>query len=409
MPTPHSPAAPGLPGQASGPDVPAVAHVARRALTMVPGAPPIDDAAVIVRGREVLDAGVRRTVLRGFSGPVTDHGPATLLPGIVNAHCHLELSHLHGAIPPGLDFTAWVRRLLSLPMAGFEEAAVSEAIRGMAETGTAFVADIATRHPGKSLVALSREGMAGTVFFEAFGYAPPTGQEPDWPGGMPPASGASGRPETPGAPDVSLAGHALYSTHPDRLRAAKAWTGRHDRPFSLHLAEHRGEVELLATGGGEFAELLRKRVLPPGYRPPGRSPVAQADALGLLDPRTLAVHAVHVTAADIRILAQRGTTVCLCPRSNAYIGVGQAPAEAYLAAGVPFCLGTDSPASNWDLDLWNEVRYLLNHVERFSLSAVLAALTTTPARLLGREKTMGMLAPGMRSGVTLLPGDLESA
>ncbi|KUG29547.1 amidohydrolase [hydrocarbon metagenome] len=137
--------------------------------------------------------------------------------------------------------------------------------------------------------------------------------------------------------------------------------------------------------------------------------MAQADALGLLDARTLAVHAVHVDDADIRILVERGCGVCLCPRSNAFIGVGRAPWEKLAAAGARLCLGTDSLASNTDLDLWNEVRYLLKHGKRFSLTAALAALTTTPARVLGREKTMGMLAPGMRSGVTLLPGDLVGA
>ena len=397
---------PERPGELPAPGGRVVAHTARRALTMVPGAAPLSDAAVIARGHEILAVGPRRAVLKGFSGTVVDHGPATLVPGLVNAHCHLELSHLRGAIPPGLGFTGWVRRLLSLPMAGFDEAAVAAAAREMSGSGTCAVADIATRHPGETFRALGREGLAGTVFFEAFGYAPPAGPEPEWPAGI---RDLAGVPEHADAPDISLAGHALYSTHPDRLRAAKAWTARHSRPFSLHLAEHEGEVALLADGTGDFAELLRKRVLPADYRPPGRSPVAQADALGLLDARTLAVHVVHVTAADIRMLCERGCAVCLCPRSNAFIGVGRAPWEKLAAAGVRLCLGTDSPASNTDLDLWNEVRYLLDHWERFSLSAALAALTTNPARVLGREKTMGMLAPGMRSGVTLLPGDLDDA
>jgi len=380
-----------------------VAHIARRAVTMVPGAAALDAAAVLVRGREILDVGPRRAVLKGFSGTVVDHGDATLLPGLVNAHCHLELSHLRGAIPPGLGFAGWVRRLLTLPMAGFDDAAARTAAREMADVGVCAVADIATRHPGKTARALAAAGLTGTVFFEAFGYSSPARPEPDWPADL------AGRPDSTDGPNHSLAGHALYSTHPDRLRAAKAWTTRQGLPFSLHLAEHAGETALLADGSGEFAELLRARILPPDYSPPGRSPVAQADALGLLDARTLAVHVVHVDGADIRILAKSGCTACLCPRSNAYIGVGAAPLHALAAAGIPLCLGTDSLASNTDLDLWNEVRYLLEHSDRFSLAAALAAVTTIPARLLGRENSMGMLAPGMRSGLTLLPGDLENA
>ncbi|NMC50994.1 MAG: amidohydrolase family protein [Desulfovibrio sp.] len=377
-------------------------HLARRALTMVPDAAPLDDAAVAVRGREIVDVGPRRAVLKTCSGTVLDHGPATLMPGLINAHCHLELAHLRGAIPPGLGFAGWVRRLLSLPMRGFDQDAATAAVREMAASGTAGVADIATRHPGRTARILKREGLAAVVFFEEFGFTPPTGPDPDFPADL--DGLAAGE-----AVQVSVAGHALYSTHPDRLRAAKAWTLRHARPFSLHLAEHEGEVRLLRDGTGEFADLLRERILPRDYRPPGRSPVAHADALGLLDAHTLAVHVVHVDDRDIRTLVSRGCGVCLCPRSNAFIGVGQAPWDALFPAGARVCLGTDSPASNHDLDLWNEVRYLFEHWKNCTLAAVLAALTVTPARTLGLGKTMGMLAPGMRSGVTLLPGDIADA
>lgn len=377
-------------------------HVARRALTMVPGAAPLDDAAVAVRGLEIVDVGPRRVVLKTCSGHVLDHGPATLIPGLINAHCHLELAHLRGAIPPGLGFAGWVRRLVSLPMRDFDQDAAIAAAREMAASGTAGVADIATRHPGRTARVLLREGLAGVVFFEEFGFAPPAGADPEFPADM-------DEPVAGEAVQVSVAGHALYSTHPDRLRAAKAWTLRHNRPFSLHLAEHEGEVRLLRDGTGEFADLLRERILPRDYRPPGRSPVAHADALGLLDAHTLAVHAVHIDDRDIRTLVSRGCGVCLCPRSNAFIGVGQAPWDALFTAGARMCLGTDGPASNHDLDLWNEVRYLLDTWKNSSLAVVLAALTVNPARTLGLEKTMGMLAPGMRSGVTLLPGDIADA
>ncbi len=395
---PHAP-----PPPPDGPtDAPLTAHVARRALTMVPGARPLDNAAVVVRGRDIVAVGPRQALLKGFSGPVLDHGEATLLPGLINAHCHLELSHLRGLIPPGLGFATWVRRLVSLPMGGFDQDAVTAAVRGMAAAGTAGVADIATRHAGAAARVLAREGLQALVFFEEFGFAPPAGPGPDWPADL-------DEPAGEGTVTVSVAGHALYSTHPDRLRAAKAWTLRHGRPFSIHLAEHEGEVRLLADGTGEFAELLRARVLPSDFRPPGCSPVRHADRLGLLDEQTLAVHAVHLDDRDMQTLVGRGTAICLCPRSNAFIGVGRAPWERFLSAGARLCLGTDSLASNQDLDLWNEVRYLLQHSTCFSLPDVLAALTVTPARALGQEKTMGMLAPGMRSGVTLLPGDLVDA
>jgi cytosine/adenosine deaminase-related metal-dependent hydrolase len=205
---------------------------------------------------------------------------------------------------------------------------------------------------------------------------------------------------------VTASGHALYSTSPDTLRRAMALCRNRAAPFCLHLAEHPGEVELLATGSGEFAELLRGRLLPKDWKAPGRSPVAEAQAQGLLGPGALAVHAVHLTPRDRAILAATDTTVCLCPRSNARIGVGTADAAALLAAGVRLTLGTDSLASNDDLDLWNEVRALFAHQPDLPGQAILAALTTVPARLLGRTADLGRLVPGALAGVAVIPPDL---
>ncbi|MFP5258214.1 MAG: amidohydrolase family protein, partial [Acidobacteriota bacterium] len=208
---------------------------------------------------------------------------------------------------------------------------------------------------------------------------------------------------------ATASGHALYSTSPDTLRRAKALCRDRGAPFCLHLAEHPGEVELLASGTGEFAALLRGRLLPGDWRAPGRTPVAEAQAQGLLGRDTLAVHAVHLTKADVAILADSGATACLCPRSNARIGVGTADAPALLAAGIPLALGTDSLASNDDLDLWNEVRALLAAHPGLPGRAILAALTVVPARLLGRANDLGRLAPGATGGIAVIPPDLAEA
>ena len=129
--------------------------------------------------------------------------------------------------------------------------------------------------------------------------------------------------------------------------------------------------------------------------------------LSLYAAKELGVHAVWLTEEDRTILARTGTTVCLCPRSNRRIGVGLADAPALVAAGVPLCLGTDSLASNDDLNLWNEVRALWADHPDFPPAAVLPALTTTPARLLGRSGELGILAPQAVGGYAVMPSDLE--
>lgn len=379
------------------------AFAARRVLTRLAadGLPVcFEDAAVLLDGARILDVGPRRRVLAGFSGPVEDLGPATLMPGLVNAHTHLELSRLRGLAPQGAGFVAWaawlVRQDLCAPSPALLDAAVTELRR----SGTGAVIDVGGRSGPAVVAALARAQFPGLVCREYFGFCPMP------PGDVPAALDAavSRAPLVRAAPS----GHALYSTSPENLRRARDACLRRGAPFCLHLAEHAGEAELLATGRGAFAELLRGKVLPRDYRPPGRSPVAEAHTLGLLGPSTLAVHGVWLDAADRTLLAASGAAVCLCPRSNARIGVGTADVPALVAAGVPLCLGTDSLASNDDLDLWNEVRALWVAHPDVPARIVLAALTAVPARLLGREGVLGVLAPGACGGVAVVPADLDA-
>jgi len=138
--------------------------------------------------------------------------------------------------------------------------------------------------------------------------------------------------------------------------------------------------------------------------------VPYAAELGLLDEGTLAVHCVQLDAADIRLLAESGAHVCLCPRSNAAINVGTAPARALADAGAPLCLGTDSLASNHDLDLWNEARALRDLPPGHDLppAALLRLLTVGGAAALGRGD-IGSMAPGRRARLALLPEDFSQA
>jgi len=368
---------------------------------MTPDGAVIDDGALVLDGDRILAAGPAASTLKGFSGEIRDLGAATLVPGLCNMHCHLELSHVKGLPPKGEGFESWVAWLIKQPLQFLTEDAIRAAAREMRESGTAFVADIASRNPGMAAAACAREGVEILTFIEFFGFAPPKDGALDWP------KAASQPPLDPESANFAAAGHALYSTHPETLRLAKAWDAARGRVYSLHLAEHQGEVEMLASGTGAFADLLKVRVVPKTYAPPGVSPVAAANALGLLDEKTLAVHCVKLDAADVATLAASGASVCLCPRSNAYIGVGEAPARTLREAGVPLCLGTDSLASNVDLDLWNEVRHLLARDAGLTLRDCLEALTVNPARLLGRERDLGLLAPGAFGGYAVLPSDLD--
>lgn len=369
----------------------------------------LDDGMVVFDHGRVAAVGPWRELRGAYSCPVRDLGPVAVCAGVFNMHAHLELSHLAGATVSGRGFGPWVESLLSLPASDLDVGSLDAAVAALAEAGTAWVVDIGSRNPAMVAEALDRAGMGCVLGVEFFGFpraesflrdGPQDGDGLPWP----PAAEAL-------APEhrelVSAAGHALYSTAPALLRAAKAWCARRGRLFPMHLAEHEGEEQLLASGGGAFADILRRRVLPPDYRPPGCSPVAHARDLGLLDAGTLAVHCVRLSDADVDILAGSGAAVCLCPRSNAHIGVGRAPWEKLRDAGVPLCLGTDSLASNADLDVRNEALAVLEASGgTVSARELLDWLTRSPARILGLENTHGTLESGKRAGYSIVPDEL---
>lgn len=361
---------------------------AKRILTMNPQQPMIADGALVVVAGRIAAVGDFKE-LRG-SGPVTDLGPVSLGPGLINSHVHLGLSHLGGRIAPGCGFFRWAEQLFALLSEPLDLAALDLVVASMRRAGTAYVGEIAGRDGLAAAQALERWDMGGHFFREYSGHR---------------RSGLRAPEPLPGT--WSLAVHALYSTSGSLAQAAKGWCREHNQPFSLHLAEVPGENELLLSGQGPLADFARRaRILPGDFVAPGLSATALASQLGLLDERTLAVHCVHVGKKDIDMLAASRASVCLCPRSNAWIGVGQAPVARLWAAGVPLCLGTDSVASNEDMDLWAELRAvrLLLPAET-KLSELLKLVTVNPARVFGVEDDLGSLHVGKLARWAILPPD----
>lgn len=365
----------------------------------------LDDAVIVACGDRV-ERVERYAVFRPDAGiEVRDLGAVTVVPGLINAHTHLQLSHLAGETVWGKGFVPWLRSLiprLSLPL---RPEAIATAVRRIVDTGTALVGD----YTGQGVLTvgdLAREaGLECTLFCEWFGFdtAAFTRRDDPWPARY----GALMR-DAPKSlrRHMAPAGHALYSTHADILRAAHAWCASHDRPFSLHLAEFPEETEALVSGRGALVELYAGVVLPNTWKAPGLPPVPLAEALGLLGPGTLAVHCVQCSGHDIRLLAQSGTAVCLCPRSNAALAVGAPPVSALAEAGVLLCLGTDGLTSNTDLDVRQEAIALRE--QGAPLEALVRMLTVNGAAALGRGN-LGTLEPGKLNRWAVLPEAWEES
>ena len=367
-----------------------------RAAWIVPvSGPPLRDEWVSVDGDRVFACGPAGSSERRGT-PEVDLGRVAVLPGLVNAHTHLELSYLRGLSPTGAGFVGWIRALLAErrrrpdPRAPEILEGVDQGIAEALRSGTALVGDISN-----SLVTfapLSASGLAALVFLELTGFNPADATAL--------VDEASVRLDQLPATErvrASLAAHAPYSVAPTVVAAIAESNRRLLRPTSVHVSESAEEVEFVRTGGGPWRQLLEDLgAWNPGWKAPGVSPMQYLDDVGCVGGRTLAVHGVHATADDLARLAARRTTLVTCPRSNVRTGAGIPPIEAFYASGVKIAVGTDSLASTPDLNLFSELAEMRARAPSVPARLLLESATRVGARALGFGD-YGAIEPGCRA------------
>ena len=349
----------------------------------------IRDGWVRTQGGRIVEVGAGP-----LRKPSVDHGPGILMPATVNAHTHLELSGLEGRVRTGEGFGAWVSDLIRerdrIGPDGLRRAAI-EGIESLTTAGCAAVGEISTLGLTRDL--LLQSGLSGVWFREYLGSGPAPEESP--------ADELRG----PAGPlRFSLAGHGPHTTSPALLQALKAATRRAKAIFSIHLDESDDERELITTGRGKWAEFLRSRGIDPGdWGLPAPSPTAHLSRIGVLDDRTLAVHLIGASAADLETLARHRVRVCVCPRSNRTLHGRQPDLPALLAAGIDPCLGTDSLASAGTLDPADEMAETARAYPSVSPETIFAMATVNGATALGIDRDVGTLAPGGRAVFAEIP------
>ena len=371
--------------------------------------PPVADAAVAMEHGRIAAAGRRSDVLEqaGADAEVRDLGDAVLMPGLVNAHTHLELSWMGAAPPEAGDYMTWlndfVRKRSRVDEAAARQAAERTVEQALAR-GTVAVGDVSNEIWTASILA--RTPLFGIVFHELLGFPTSVAERLL-------DEAASSLDSIEADADVAQAGerlrvvltpHAAHSTSAALLKALGGRARAAQAPLSIHVAESEAEVRFLHDGSGPFREFLVERgKWDDSWTPPGHSPVEHLDRLGVLSPRTLAVHCVQVGRQDLSKLQARGVTVVTCPRSNRRLGVGTAPVPRLLGAGIPVALGSDSLASAPDLDLFAEISALRQEHPGLAPAAILRMATLNGARALGLADELGSVERGKRGALVLVP------
>ena len=367
--------------------------------------PPIRDGWVAVEDGRILAVGRPGDT----PPPGAAHHPdgpieGAILPGLVNAHVHLELSWMRGQVPPAPSMPDWVEQLMTLRRTVSHEPAepIADAIRELRASGTALAGDITNTLAAYEPLADSH--LSAAVFREVLGF---NIADPD-------AIVASIREQLDALTPMawlrpSIVPHAPYSVAPALLRAIAAVAG--DARIAIHLGESAEEIRFLRDGQGPWRDLLtRLGVWSDTWRPPGTGPVDYVAAHGLLNDRLLAVHGLHLTDPELRTLAAAGATVVTCPRSNRWTGAGLPPIARFYGSGVRVAVGTDSLASVEDLNLFAELRMIRDLAPLVPASAILASATRHGADALGFGDELGTIEPGRRAdliAVTLPDHDAD--
>lgn len=352
--------------------------------------PPISDGWVAVDAGRIIAIGGP-----GDQPPAADEAQvlesAVILPGLVNAHTHLELSWMRNQIAPERSMPRWVGRLMALRgmVSRDPRAAIEAAVREVRAAGTALVGDITNTFA--SYEPLADSELPAVLFRELLGF-----NHPD-PSALVAATRAQVealRPKEWLRPVIVP--HAPYSVSPALLREIAAASER--GPVSIHLGESAEEVEFLRTGGSAWRTLLEGLgAWDPDWVPPGTGSVEYLAAHGLVNERLVAVHCVQLTDDELRTLASAGATVVTCPRSNRWTGAGVAPVERFYTSGVRVAVGTDSLASVEDLNLFAELKVMHDLAPGVTAARLLESATRHGADALGFGDQLGTIEPGRRA------------
>lgn len=359
----------------------------------------VRDAAVLVDEQGViLDAGIFAEVTSRSEIPETRvHG--FLLPGLINAHVHVELTALRGRIPGGEGFLPWLSHLIALRKHLTPEEtkeATLRAAREITATGTACVGEVTNTE--ETTGALATAGLSGSIFHEVFGFDEHRlEKQVDELRHAHRARHAS----LPRSFSYSITPHTMYTTPHRVVVELMNHLEKRGELGSIHWLEHPAERAWLEGGTGPLASFYAERLGDSSFPAPHRYAKRVAKEAHILGPHCLLVHLTEATDEELAQVRDSNAPLVLCPRSNRFIENKLPPLDRMMRLGLRPSLGTDSLASNASLDLLTEARTLGEAFPDVPKEFLLSMLTAHGADAL-RRPGLGRIEKGAAPGVLLL-------
>ena len=361
---------------------------------------------MLISENRVARVGRWKDVSREEWTQALDLGDSALLPGLVNAHCHLDYTDMAGMFPPQKSFIDWIKLITSAKAEwNYSEFAESwlRGARMLVSTGTTTVADFEVV-PELLTEAWDATPLRVISFLELTGV-----KSRRDPGAILREALKRIKPLPAGRCRAALAPHAPYSTVPELLRLAAAAARRRRWPISIHVAESLQEFDMFMHGGGEMHDWLRRNERAMTDCGLG-SPVRHLERNGLLGKNLLAVHVNYLAENDAALLGKKKVSVVHCPRSHSYFRHDPFPFRELTRANVNLCLGTDSLATVYktrkesvELNLFEEMRAFAKVHPRLPAKKILPLATVNAARALGLGGQAGEIAEGAFADLIVVP------
>jgi len=368
--------------------------------------PPIEDGAVRLIGGRIAAVGRWRDLRpHRLTASVVDLGEAVLMPGLVNAHCHLDYTQMAGCLPPPRSFSDWISGMLALKSSWsyseFAESWIAGA-RQLLQSGVTTVADI------EAMPELLPE-VWQTTPLRVISLLEMTGIQSERPPHLILRDAVLKIKSLPrGLKSAGLSPHAPYSTTPDLLALAAMQARWKGWLVSTHVAESSEEFEMFMHRRGPMFEWLRRRRDAGDCG--GISPVQLLARHEVLGDNFIAVHVNYLAHDDAKLLAASGSSVVHCPRSHIYFGHAPFPYKNLSRARVNICLGTDSLATVRKigrqplfLSMFEEMRQFAINNPLIPPEAILKMATINGARALGLSGKIGELREGACADLITIP------
>jgi aminodeoxyfutalosine deaminase len=369
--------------------------------------PPVKDGAVLIHGNRIAEVGRWRDLSAQVSeASVVDLGDAVLLPGLVNAHCHLDYTDMAGQFPPQKSFTDWIK-LITTAKSEWSYTEFAESwLRGskmLVRTGTTTVADF------ENVPELLPEVWIATPlrvisFLEMTGVKSRRDPHAILRGALERIESLAHERSS-----ASLAPHAPYSTTPELVKLSAEAARRRQWPLSIHVAESAQEFEMFKRARGVMFDWLKRNERDMDDCGLG-SPIQQLHRCGALEKNLLAVHVNYLGPNDAALLKRKQVSLAHCPRSHSYFQHAKFPFTKLAKAGVNICLGTDSLATviktrrqTVELNMFAEMRAFSATHPRVPAKNILQMATINGARALGRAGQFGESSKGALADLIAIP------